>query len=348
MNRRLCAATLLVAAAAIRLAGEARADGARSRVALVPSSSNDHVLREASTRLRAELVDAGFEVVEAERAPGDPRSEVEGAEPDRFSFATIAMNRVANGAFADVWISDRITGKTVVRRIEVGAGPDATTVLAIRALELLRASLLEVAARSPPSEPRMSAPNDVMKLVEPALPPASEVPRPLLHGSALGVGILALHGLGGLGPALGPMASFSYGAHAWFGRVTLAGPLLGAEPSTPAGSATVRQGLAALSLGWASDPKPFGACAWAGVGAFDLHTDGSAVAPYRGVSGDVASFLAIAGVGALARVGRRIALTADLTAIVLDPEPVVVIAGRDAGRAGAPSLGASLGVLVGL
>ena len=68
------------------------------------------------------------------------------------------MSRAANGAFADVWISDHVTGKTVVRRLEVGAGPNATAVLAIRALELLRASLLEIAAKAPPSEPPMPAP----------------------------------------------------------------------------------------------------------------------------------------------------------------------------------------------
>jgi hypothetical protein len=187
MSRRLGAAIpLLVAAAALE--GRGRADDARSRVALVRSATTDRVLHEASTRLRAELLDAGFDVVEVDRAPGDPRSEVEEAAPDASSFATVAMSRVANGAFADVWISDRVTGKTVVRRIEVGAGPNATAVLAIRALELLRASLLEVAAKPPPSEPAVSAPADVVRWVAPALPAAP--PRPVLQGSALGVGAL--------------------------------------------------------------------------------------------------------------------------------------------------------------
>jgi hypothetical protein len=88
--------------------------------------------------------------------------------------------------------------------------------------------------------------------------------------------------------------------------------------------------------------------AWIGAGGFDLHTDGSAVAPYRGSGGGIVSLLGTAGLGGLARVGPRIALTADVTAIVLDPQPIVVIAGRDAGSAGAPSAGVSLGVLVGL
>ncbi len=303
-------------------------------------------MREANTRVRAELLDAGFEVVEVDRPPGDPRSEVEDTAPDASSFATIAMNRAANGAFADVWISDHVTGKTVVRRIEVGSDPNATNVLAIRALELLRASLLELAAKGPPSEPPMSAPNDVIQWIAPSLPPAP--PGPLLQGSALGVSALALHGLSGIGLAAGPTVSFSHGLGPWFARVTLAGPLLGPGPSTAAGSATIRQELAALSLGWASDPKPLGACAWIGAGGFDLHANGSAAPPYRGISAGVVSFLGTAGIGGLARIGPRVALSADLMAIFLDPEPVVVIAGRDVGGAGIPSVGASLGVLVGL
>jgi hypothetical protein len=345
MSRRLCAAILLVTLP-VALETSGQADGARSRVALVRSSSSDPVLREASTRVRAELIDAGFEVVEVDRAPGDPRSEVEDAAPTTTSFATVAMNRAPNGAFADVWISDHLTGKTVVRRIEVGAGPNATAVLAIRALELLRASLLEVAAKAPPSEPPMSAPNDVMKWIAPALPPAPAAP--VLQGSALGLGALALHGLSGIGIAVGPTASFSHGVGPWFARVTLAGPLLGPELHAAAGSATVRQELAAGAVGWASEPKPLGVYAWVGAGGFDLHTDGSAVAPNRGFSRDVVSFLWTAGVGGLARVGPRIALTADLTAVFLDPQPIVVIAGKDAGSAGAPSVGGALGVLVGL
>jgi hypothetical protein len=206
--------------------------------------------------------------------------------------------------------------------------------------------LLEVAAKTPPSEPPMSAPNDVVKWIAPALPSAPA--SPILHGSALGVGALALHGLRGIGLAVGPTVNLSRGVGPWFVRVMFAVPLAGPELSTAAGSARIRQELAELAIGWASDPKPLGVDAWVGAGGFDLQTSGSASAPYRGVSGDVASFLWTAGVGGLARIGPRIALTADLTAVFLDPRPTVVIAGSDAGSAGEPSVGASLGVLDGL
>ena len=236
MSRRLCAAILLVTLP-VALETSGQADGARSRVALVRSSSSDPVLREASTRVRAELIDAGFEVVEVDRAPGDPRSEVEDAAPTTASFATVAMNRAPNGAFADVWISDHLTGKTVVRRIEVGAGPNATAVLAIRALELLRASLLEVAAKGPPSEPPMAAPTDVMKWIAPALPPAPAIP--LLQGNALGLGA---HGAAETFPdrrgEIDADVARGQAFFAWFGGVGLAGVELrstGIEAGIPVG-----------------------------------------------------------------------------------------------------------------
>ena len=347
MSRRLSATTLvIVIATPVALEASGRADGARSTVALVRSSSGDHVLREARTRLRAELLDAGFDVVEVDRAPGDPRAEVEDSAPATSGFATVAMSRAGDGAFADIWISDHVTGKTVVRRLEVGADPEAPAVLAIRALELLRASLLEVAAQGVPSQPPMAAPKDVMKWIEPALPQAP--PSPLLRGTALGLGALALHGLRGIGLAVGPTIDVSYGVGSWFARATVAGPLFGPELHTTSGSATIRQEFAALAVGWASAPKPLGAYAWVGAGAFDLHTDGSAVAPERGTSGSVVSFLGAAAIGGLARVGPRLALTADVEALVLDPRPIVVIAGRDAGSVGGPSVGASFRMLVGL
>jgi hypothetical protein len=357
MRRRLCAAILVILVHIVlgsAFGANANADdGSRSRVALVRSSSNDPVLHEATTRVRAELLAAGFLVVDVDQVPGDARSGVEDAAPETSSFATIAMSRAANGASADVWISDHLTGKTVVRRLQVGSGANATAVLAIRTLELLRASLLEVAARVPPAEPPMAAPVDVMKWIEPALPaspaaPASPAPLSPLRGTSLALGALSLHGLRGIGLAIGPTLGVSQGFGPWFGRLVLAGPLLGPNLQTTTGSATVRQELGALELGWASVPRPVGVQAWIGAGGYDLHTDGSAAAPFRAKRGDVISFLMTAGVGVLFEIGPRVGLTADVMAMVMDPEPVVVIVNRDAGAAGLPSIGGSIGLIVGL
>ena len=340
MSFRLVLAALC-AGMGFGLSGPLHAEEARSKVALVRPTADDRLLREAGVRLRAELLDAGFEVLDIERAPGDPRSGVESAANGDSSFATVAMYRAQNGAFADIWISDRVTGKTVVRRLEIGNGANATNVLAIRALELLRASLLEVGSKRAPAESARSAPKDVIRWI-------AQTETSVLGGNALGVGVFALDGLGKIGWALGPTLHFSHGFGPWFARFMLAAPLVGPELRTAAGSATIREELASLSFGFASQPKPLGVEAWLGVGGFDLHTSGSAAPPYRGTSGDVVSFSASAGVGGLLRIAPRVALNAELSAVALEPPPIVVIAGADAGKVGVPSLAATLEVLVGL
>jgi hypothetical protein len=329
----------------------AAAQGTRSRVAVVRTDSSDRLLRDASTRLRAELDGAGFEVVEVDRAPGDPRAEVENAAGSEGCFATVALNRASFGAFADVWISDNLTGKTVIRRLEVSAASNAAAVLAIRALELLRASLLEIAEPPRPTEPAQSPPSDVLRFMEPVLPqPAVEIaPRYFFAGPKLGVSVLGLHGTRGLGLALGPSVRVSHGlSRRFFARLSWAGPLVGPEPARAEGRATVRQEFATLDLGLATDARPFGAYAFIGAGAFHLHTAGSAAMPRHAATDNVVSFASQVGLGGLARLGARTALHAELGMLWLAPHPVVVIADKDSGTAGVPSFSLELGVWVGL
>jgi hypothetical protein len=349
MNARIARLACFCLLFTLASSGRAVAEPARSRVALVRTASEDRLLREASTRLRAELTGAGFEVVEVDRTPGESLIEVESAGDRTRSIATIAIDRAGAGALADVWISDRVSGKTVVRRLRVGGGPRAATVLAIRALELLRASLLEVVL--PPRETKepAPAPTDVVKWVEPTLPEKTPEASELLDGVTLGVGLQALHGLRGIGLAIGPTlrAFHGIGSHG-FGRLVLAGPLGGPTLGEPEGTAAVRQEFLSLDLGWATRAAPLGALAWAGAGAFHLHTTGSALPPYHSTSDDVLSLLLTAGIGGVARLGQDLALTAEVAAVGLFPRPIVVIAERDAGSAGAPSLSVAFSLLVAL
>ena len=349
MSLRLGTTACLFASLVVFSAGRALAEPARSRVAIVRTASNDKLLKEATTRLRAELVDAGFDVVEVDQTPGDPRAGVEEGDGAAAGFATVSMNRAGAGAAADIWISDHVTGKTVVRRLQVGGAPNAAAVLAIRAMELLRASLLEVAAPDHTTSSPREAPADVVKWVTPGLPKAERVERQPFQGSALGVGALALHGLQGVGLAFGPTLRFSHSIYGpSFGRLTLAGPLVGPELSEPGGTATVRQEFASLDFGVTTRAHPIGAFGFIGLGAFHLQATGSAAAPYRSMSQGVWSFLTSAGGGAVARASDSVAFTAEFMALLLFPQPIVVIDGQDAGKAGAPSLSFSLNLLVGL
>ncbi|MBN1654236.1 MAG: hypothetical protein JXA30_10730 [Deltaproteobacteria bacterium] len=326
-----------------------RAEAQRSLIAIVRTDSNDPLLRDASMRLRAEIKSAGFSVVEVDRAPGGPRSEVERAEGNSRCFATVALHRASLGAFADVWISDRLTGKTVVRRIEVSGASNAAAVLAIRALELLRASLLEVSEPPRSTEPEVRPPPDVMQWMAPILPRRAIGDYDIFAGTALGVSALGLHGTDGLGLAVGPSLRISQGfGSRCFARLSLAGPLFGPEPTRVEGRATVRQEFAAVDFGLATDARPFGVFGWIGLGMYHLHAAGSVSGRYRATTDDVLSFLSNAGIGAMARVESRITLTAEFGILWLVPYPVVVIADNDVGSAGRPSFEMAVGVLVGL
>jgi hypothetical protein len=341
MTLRAGTLVCLIALVALTIAGSSAAEPQRSRVAIVRTASADALLREANTRLRAELLTAGFEVVDVASVPGDPRSGVERASEG--SFATVAMARTGTGALADVWISDHVTGKTVVRRLRVGTEPNAAAILAIRALELLRASLLEVSTPKPAAEPRPAAPPDVLNWVKPD--PAPE--RAFLENSALSAGVFALHDLHDIGLALGPTLRLSHGiVDRWFGRLAWAGPLFSPTLRASAGEASVRQHFLSLDLGWATEPRPLALVAWVGAGAYLLQATGASASPYRSTSDSLLSFLVTAGVGGLARLGESFALLADVSAVGLAPRPVVAIAEHEAGPAGGPSLGASLALVV--
>src|SRR5688572_5666371 len=123
--------------------------GAASRVTIVrpPAIDAEHAV--TLVRLRAELGAAGFDVVDVDGEDGDPRTQVEQGDT-RDSFATIVLVPGAGGAAVDVWIADHVTRKTVVRTIRVApTDRDASSLVAVRAVELLRASLLETREFSP-------------------------------------------------------------------------------------------------------------------------------------------------------------------------------------------------------
>ena len=171
------AAVAPIVAATIAMGGVAEA---ASRVAVVVPRDPDATTREATTRLEAELRGAGFEVVSVPAPPGgDARAAVEATSVEPRPIATIAIQPTAGGAVADVWVADHLSEKTLVRKIRVDdADPSsAVSTLAIRAVERLRASLLEL--REPARAPRR-VPADVARWIEPppaAAPALPESPR---------------------------------------------------------------------------------------------------------------------------------------------------------------------------
>ncbi|WP_437666169.1 hypothetical protein [Sorangium sp. So ce1182] len=358
-------------AAAAPPAPSQEAAAAASRVAIVEADADDPLVREAATRLRAELGAAGFEVVSVPRARDgdmrDVRAALERAARDEGAFAAAAIFRSRAGATADLWIVDRVTQKTVVRTVEV-AGAAAPSVMAVRAVELLQASLLEanlLASRPPPegaAADSVAVPDDVRRWMAPvrrqaAADPAAERPG-LLAGIGVEVGLTALQSAGGIGPALGPALRLSYGGGAAGGgvlpaglaaRLTFAGPTLAPAlgDARALGTVSVRQEMALLEAVWALETG--GAVSpvlSAGVGGFHLFVSGDPLPPLRSATGEVWSVAAALGAGAGLRVTERAALLLDAHAIFAEPRAVVTLGGERLGTAGRPTFAGFLGLLV--
>ncbi|WP_438010087.1 hypothetical protein WME89_16360 [Sorangium sp. So ce321] len=365
----LAAALAPAQAAAAPPAPSQEPAAAASRVAIVEADADDPLVREAATRLRAELGAAGFEVVSVPKARDgdmrDVRAALERAARDEGAFAAAAIFRSRAGATADLWIVDRVTQKTVVRTVEV-AGAAAPSVMAVRAVELLQASLLEanlLASRPPPggaAADSVAVPDDVRRWMAPvrrqaAADPAAERPG-LLAGIGVEAGLTALQSAGGIGPALGPALRLSYGGGAAGGgvlpaglaaRLTFAGPTLAPALEGALGTVSVRQEMALLEAVWALETG--GAVSpvlSAGVGGFHLFVSGDPRPPLRSATGEVWSVAAALGAGAGLRVTERAALLLDAHAIFAEPRAVVTLGGERLGTAGRPTFAGFLGLLV--
>ncbi len=143
MKRRLRFAGLL-AALGMLLAGGARAE-ASGRILLVV----DERAVALATRVAAELETLGFSVETQTREPKP--EELTLAARHVGAFAAIGIGPSASGS-VEITVLDRVTGKTVRRELLGRSLEDPTTreLVALRASELLRASLMEIEAPHPP------------------------------------------------------------------------------------------------------------------------------------------------------------------------------------------------------
>jgi hypothetical protein len=164
---------------------------ARSTVAIV--SAADDVF---GLRVRAELEALGFDARITPPDPGPPsRESLEAAA--RAVGGIAAIRGVATADGVEVWIADRVTGKTVLRRMATQALPAAgdaasrDAALALRVVELLRASFLETLMPNAPRGEVPATPDLGEKLrlrqaiAEPAPPAAEPSPTARLPATPL-------------------------------------------------------------------------------------------------------------------------------------------------------------------
>ncbi len=143
MRAALAACALLATALT---APAARAEP-QSPVLIVTEASDEAFGR----RLEAELETLGIRAWIERPAADDTRPTAATlARQARERRAMAALRLVPSEGRVQLWLTDRVTGKTTLREVSVPRGDDANEVLALRAVELLRASLLELRLVLPP------------------------------------------------------------------------------------------------------------------------------------------------------------------------------------------------------
>ena len=294
-------------------------------VVLVRPANSPPVMVETLLRLKGELTSAGFEASIVDGAVGataGSRAGLERLATERGADAVVAIVGDLSPDSVEVWVIDKVTGKSVVRRMPFQpAAAQTSKTLAIRAIELLRASFLEIdlAAGNPQNELVAAPPPAVVRFVE--------VERLARHPERWGVevGGAAVMSLDGVGPAVLPMVRFNGSLRPWFlAQTTLAG--LGTRPTVEgqAGNAQVAQayGLVGGSFRFRAGTHvhPF-----AELSAGVLHTsvEGRADAPNQSRAADQWSFLWDAGLGAMLRLPDRFYFSLAAHVQLAEPYPAV-------------------------
>jgi hypothetical protein len=326
----------LILAAVLTLTAPARA-GEEPRIVLVAQGPGDRV----ALRIRAELRALHFEVEDADLGPGPPAREPL-AEAARTRGAVAAVRLVPSGAGVEVWIVDRITGKTVLREIiaDDPRSPSASATIALRVVELLRASLMELdAPRAPPGE--VTPPAAAREMIAPArpAPPVAAPPAPPRSLASLELGPALLLSPGGVRPEGALLAA----AHL-FPQGRLGASLFVIAPAIP-GSAAGPEGTASLHLGFlgvglrallASPEARWAPSIGAGFSALWVRYLGKPANGYVGFSGDVFTAAPYLRAGTSVAITPRFRLRADVLGGAALRRPMVRFGDRLAAVWGAP------------
>jgi hypothetical protein len=323
-----------VVLAILAIAGRARAE----RVALVRPAESDPLLVEAFNRLTAELRLQNFEV-----AIADARSDVRSAEALELiakraeALASIVLVRDERGIAVEVWLGDRAGARPSVRKLQPSAGSELPSVLAIRAVDLLRASLRESLAATQHDQVRVSPP-----LVDSSVEPLPPVRPWEIRGEALMIFD---------GPTVGSVFGAVLGiAHRVSDPVRVglfvSGPLAGATFQLPDGSAFVRQTLGCVDARFSFlRSRALELDVNIAGGVHYLGANSTPRAPLIAKPAHVWSAAGALGIGGSFRLTSNAALGISLHAITLSPKAGVGV-GNDSTVLQSPLLSASAGLLV--
>jgi hypothetical protein len=317
-------------------------------VVLVRPAHAETSVKAAMVRVRGELIADGFDVAMVEAEPGASSAVAMTAAERANDSATVGLSISPDGESAELWVLDQLSHKAVVRRVNASSEPSDTTnqVLAVRTVELLRASLLELVLElaRPVTPPPAPAPPDVAHPMGPKTTPpiSTQLPRSLAF--ELGPGVVLNPGQ--VDPAFVIVARLQLLMGGPFhARLSFLG--FGTRPEVIGldGAAQVQQFWGLFETVFApwqtgrSTPMVS-----VGMGALNVRAEGTAASPYQGLQGNAWGLVADAGAGWSVRFSPRLSLSAEIHIALSAPYPVVRQLGRDLARIGNPSILSSLTV----
>jgi hypothetical protein len=348
MNRG--AARVLSVLAIVGQAGiaEAGAPEQARTVVVLRSVNSDAVTTEATARVEGELGAAGFHVAVLPLPPSPLDSdsarqavETAGAELAPTGAFAILVYPEDRGVTAEIWVSDRLRQKTVVQRARLTEidHERESEILAVRAVELLKASLAEFWVAPEPAPPAPAPP--IAPVEKPAAPaPVSARRTAFAAGIGIGVGVGVLDGFREVGVQWMPTLLASYG---WQDGTALQLGLHGLGPNARLaaahGTASIEEQFATLDVQKTWWPRwPVVPLACAGLGVHHVHVAGTGVPPYVGMTIDDWALLTTAGIGAGIPIYSGLSVVAESRVALAWPPTEVRIGPSDAGRIGGPSL----------
>jgi hypothetical protein len=320
----------------------------RKTVLVVRPPAQDVARTDAFNRLWAELHIHGFEADAIDRELGDePSALLTEWAAERSALAAFAFTRRDATLSLEVVLVDRTSGQTSPRRLAFVAGTsDAASLIAVRAVDLLRASLQDFP--EPPNPPAAPEP-------EPESAPAEEMPLSAAapevarreHAWTLAAEGTLLwpgrHFSVGFGPAFGVL----HRPVSWFQRGLRLGGAFGTSFDAQRGSASVQQGLGFLEArALIVETHGFSVAVLAGGGAFFLQASGTVQSPLTPQDDSVWSSVFTAGLHLEQSLGGDFALGLSGRALALVPALGVAVLGERE-RLQQPALQVSLGLSVG-
>jgi hypothetical protein len=284
-------------------------------VLLVAPKQDDPKLVDAFHRVEAELHIHHFETLLEDadlEAAGAPSLGT--LAERRHALAAIAFSLRAGQTQVDIWLLDRTTGESRVRTLDAGQGADAASLIAVRAVDLLRVNLGELVPEEPAApEPK---PHETAADSEPSPPTAAEERAFWLYAD----GCILRPG-SAFGFSFGPALAFMYRATPWLHvGVNVAVPLTAMTLETPNGNPSLQQEFATLEVRLPFlRAGRFSAAPLVAVGAYFLQARGHAMAPLIPQNDNVAAMLLSAGAQAEVRLWPRVSVNLSVRGLALLP-----------------------------